>query len=87
MRRLKPLANTKPVQETHYKADPTAPPTGVASRLLSDFGVWLIVAVIAAAIVAAIIYFAPRQSATAIKPGQVQATSPFPHAQKRAGGL
>lgn len=87
MRSPKTLANTERVEEIHYKADPTDPPMGFAARLLSDLGVWLIVAVIAAAIVAAVIYFAPRQHATAIKPGQGQATLPLPHAEHRAGGL
>ncbi|HZC15517.1 MAG TPA: hypothetical protein VE309_02035 [Caulobacteraceae bacterium] len=87
MRSLKELANIKQVRETHYKADPSEPPMGAGGRLLSDLGVWLIVAVIAAVIVAAVIYFAPRQPATAIKPGQLQETIQLPHAERRAGGL
>jgi hypothetical protein len=87
MRSPKTLANTNQVQETHYKADPTAPPMGVVSRLLSEFGVWLIIAVIAAAIVVAVVYFAPRQNTMALRPGQPQTTIPLPHAEHRAGGL
>jgi H+/gluconate symporter-like permease len=78
----------KQIEETHYRADPTAPPMGVAGRLASDLGVWLIVAVIVAAIVVAVIYFAPRDHATAIRPGQGQEPAvTLPHAEHRAGGL
>ncbi|HZC15514.1 MAG TPA: hypothetical protein VE309_02020 [Caulobacteraceae bacterium] len=80
------MANTRQIEVTHYRADPGEPPIGGGNRLLSRLGVWLIMAVIVAAIVSAGVYFSPRPHPTLIKPGQPQQTIPLPHAQHAASG-